>query len=145
MSQRTQEKNKRPSVFNSYVPWTVGFWQLQVSTPGAWGDVEAMKSVQEIKVTPSCGNVFADLDLPDPELLLAKAKLSIKIERLIKERRLTQAKAAKLMGLTQPNVSDLLRGRMDGFTLDRLFRCLDALGQEVEIIVRPKPAAQTAA
>ena len=104
-----------------------------------------MKSVQEIKVTPSCGNVFADLDLPDPELLLAKAKLSIKIERLIKERRLTQAKAAKLMGLTQPNVSDLLRGRMDGFTLDRLFRCLDALGQEVEIIVRPKPAAQTAA
>ncbi len=102
-----------------------------------------MKSVQEIEVTPSCGNVFADLDLPDPELLLAKAKLSIKIERLIKERRLTQAKAAKLMGLTQPNVSDLLRGRMDGFTLDRLFRCLDALGQEVEIIVRPKQAAQT--
>ena len=102
-----------------------------------------MKSVQEIEVTPSCGNVFADLDLPDPELLLAKAKLSIKIERIIKERHLTQAKAAKLMGLTQPNVSDLLRGRMDGFTLDRLFRCLDALGQEVEIIVRPKQAAQT--
>lgn len=96
----------------------------------------------KIEVTPSCGNVFADLDLPDPELLLAKAKLSIKIERLIKERRLTQAKAAALMGLTQPNVSDLLRGRLDGFTLDRLFRCLDALGQEIEIIVRPKRALQ---
>ena len=41
-------------------------------------------------------------------------------------------------GLTQPNVSDLLRGRLDGFTLDHLFRCLDALGQEVEIVVRPK-------
>ena len=104
-----------------------------------------MKSVQEIKFTPSCGNVFADLDLPDPELLLAKAKLCVKITRIIRERRLTQAKAAKLMGLTQPNVSDLLRGRMDGFTLDRLFRCLDALGQEVEIIVRPKQAVQTAA
>ena len=101
--------------------------------------------IEDIEITSSCGNVFADLDLPDPELLLAKAKLFIKIERLIKERRLTQAKAAKLMGLTQPNVSDLLRGRLDGFTLDRLFRCLDALGQEVEIIVRPKQAAQTAA
>ena len=93
---------------------------------------------KEIEVTPSCGNVFADLNLPDPELLLAKAKLCVKISRLIKERRLTQKQAAKLMGLTQPNVSDLLRGRLDGFTLDRLFRCLDALGQEVEIVVRPK-------
>ena len=96
---------------------------------------------EEIEVTPSCGNVFADLGLPDPELLLAKAKLSIKIERLIKERRLTQKQAAKLMGLTQSNVSDLLRGRLDSFTLDHLFRYLDALGQEVEIIVRPKRAA----
>ncbi len=104
-----------------------------------------LENEEEIEVTPSCGNVFADLDLPDPELLLAKAKLCVKISRIMRERHLTQAKAAKLMGLTQPNVSDLLRGRLDGFTLDRLFRCLDALGQEVEIIVRPKQAAQTAA
>jgi predicted XRE-type DNA-binding protein len=97
---------------------------------------------EELGSIPSCGNVFADLNLPDPELLLAKAKLSIKIERLIKERRLTQKQAAKLMGLTQPNVSDLLRGRLDDFTLDHLFRCLDALGQEVEIIVRPKKAKE---
>ena len=100
---------------------------------------------EEMGSTPSCGNVFADLNLPDPELLLAKAKMSIKVERLIKARRLTQSQAAKLMGLTQPNVSDLLRGRLDGFTLDRLFRCLDALDQEVEIIVRPKKSLQTAA
>ena len=100
---------------------------------------------EEIEITPSCGNIFADLDLPDPELLLAKAKLSIKIEKLIKERRLTQKQAAKIMGLTQPNVSDLLRGRLDGFTLDRLFRCLDALGQEIEIVVRPKRTLQTTA
>ena len=96
--------------------------------------------IDDLTITPSCGNVFADLDLPDPDLLLAKAKMCLKISRLIKERRLTQKKAAKLMGLTQPNVSDLLRGRLDGFTLDRLFRCLDALGQEVEIVVRPKQA-----
>ncbi len=100
---------------------------------------------EELQCIPSCGNVFADLDLPDPELLLAKAKLSIKIERLMKERRLTQKQAAKLMGLTQPNVSDLLRGRLDGFTLDCLFRCLDALGQEIEIVVRPKKANDEAA
>ena len=100
---------------------------------------------EEIEVTPSCGNVFADLDLPDPELLLAKAKLCVKISRLIRERRLTRPKAAKLMGLTPPKVSDLLRGRLDGFTLDHLFRCLDALGQEVEIVVRPKRSLQGAA
>lgn len=92
----------------------------------------------DVTITPGCGNIFADLDLPEPELLLAKAKLSLKIEKLIKERKLTQAQAAKLMSLTQPNVSDLIRGRLDGFTLDRLFRCLEALGQEIEIIVRPK-------
>ena len=106
---------------------------------------EMLTEDEEIEVTPSCGNVFADLGLPDPELLLAKAKLSVKIERLIKERRLTQKQAAKLMGLTQPNVSDLLRDRLDGFTLDRLFRCLDALGQEIEIVVRPKKTDKEAA
>jgi len=106
---------------------------------------ETTRIDEEIDSTPSCGNIFADLDLPDPDLLLAKAKLSIKIERLIKERSLTQTKAAKLMGLTQPNVSDLLRGRLDGFTLDRLFRCLEALDQEIEIIVRPKRTLQTTA
>ena len=100
---------------------------------------------EEIEVTSSCGNVFVDLDLPDPELLLAKAKLCAKISRIVRERRLTQKQAAKLMGLTQPNVSDLLRGRLDGFTLDRLFRCLDALDQEIEIIVRPKHPVQIAA
>ena len=102
-------------------------------------------TVEEIESEPSCGNIFADLDLPNPDLLLAKAKLSIQIERLIKERKLTQKQAAKLMGLTQPNVSDLLRGRLDGFTLDRLFRCLEALDQEIQIIVRPKQTTQTAA
>jgi predicted XRE-type DNA-binding protein len=98
----------------------------------------------DVTITPNCGNVFADLELPDPELLLAKAKLATKIEHLIKERRLTQSNAAKLMGLTQPNVSDLIRGRLDGFSLDRLFRCLDALDQEIDIVVRPKRVSQDA-
>ena len=93
-----------------------------------------------MEVTQSCGNIFADLSLPNPDLALAKATLSIKIEDVIQERGLTQAQAAKLMGLTQPNVSDILRGHLDGFTLDRLFRCLEALGQEIELVVRPRKA-----
>lgn len=100
--------------------------------------------VDDETITPSCGNVFADLGLPDAELLFAKANLGLKITRITRERKLTQARAAKLMGLTQPNVSDLIRGHLDGFTLDRLFRCLEALGQEVEIIVRPKRVSEEA-
>ena len=96
------------------------------------------QELEEMEVTPSCGNIFADLGLPDPELALAKAKLSLTIERIIKERGLTQAQAASVTGLTQPNISDILRGYLDGFTLDRLFRCLEALDQEIEIVVRPR-------
>ena len=83
------------------------------------------------------GNVFADLGLPNPELAIAKAKLVQRIRDLIAERELTQASAAKLLGLDQPKVSALTRGRVEGYSIDRLFRFLNALGQRVEITVRP--------
>src|SRR5437588_12152127 len=83
------------------------------------------------------GNVFADLGIPNPDLALAKAQLVQRIRDLIAERKLTQAKAAELLGLDQPKVSALVRGRVEGYTLDRLFRFLNALGQRVEITVRP--------
>lgn len=92
------------------------------------------------------GNVFADLGIPDPDLALAKAKLVQCIRDLIAERKLTQAKAADLLGLDQPKVSALVRGRVQGYTIDRLFRFLTALGQRVEITVCPKaknPEART--
>jgi predicted XRE-type DNA-binding protein len=82
------------------------------------------------------GNVFADLGIPNPDLALAKAQLIQRIRDLIAERRLTQAKAAELLGLDQPKVSALVRGRVEGYTIDRLFRFLTALGQRVEIRVR---------
>ncbi len=82
--------------------------------------------------------MFADLDLPNPDLALAKAELVQRIRNLISERHLTQAKAAALLGLDQPKVSALVRGRVEGYTIDRLFRLLYALGQRVEITVRPK-------
>lgn len=81
--------------------------------------------------------MFADLNLPNPELALAKAELVQRIRGLIAERKLTQVKAAKLLGLDQPKVSALGRGRVEGYSIDRLFRFLNALGQRVEITVRP--------
>ena len=84
------------------------------------------------------GNVFRDLGLPNPDLLLAKAHLVQQIRDLIEERKLTQAKAATLLGLDQPKISALARGRTDGYSIDRLFKFLNLLGQDVEITVRPK-------
>jgi predicted XRE-type DNA-binding protein len=81
--------------------------------------------------------VFADVGLPHPELAFAKAELVQRIRDLIAERKLTQVKAAKLLGLDQPKVSALVRGRVEGYSLDRLLRFLSALGQRVEITVRP--------
>ena len=93
----------------------------------------------DLKVTPSSGNVFADLGLPDADQLLVKADLVIEITRVIEERGLTQAQAAEILGVDQPKVSALVRGRIDGFSLERLYRFLNALGRDVEIVVRPAP------
>ncbi|HET8656738.1 MAG TPA: helix-turn-helix transcriptional regulator [Longimicrobiaceae bacterium] len=94
------------------------------------------------KYTESSGNVFADLGLPDADELLSKADLAIQISRIIDERALTQAQAAELLGIDQPKVSALVRGRLEGFSIERLTRFLNALGQDVEIVVRPKPRAE---
>ena len=83
------------------------------------------------------GNVFRDLGLPNPDLLLAKALLVQQIRDLIQQRKLTQAKAADLLGLDQPKISALVRGRTDGYSIDRLFKFLNLLGHDVEIRVRP--------
>jgi predicted XRE-type DNA-binding protein len=92
---------------------------------------------EPVRVEQGSGNVFADLGLSNPDLILAKAELVQRIRELIEERRLTQVKAAKLLGLDQPKVSALVRGRVEGYSIDRLFRFLNALGQRVEITIRP--------
>ncbi len=91
-------------------------------------------------VVLSGGNVFADLQLPNPELALAKAEIVLRIQQILEERRLTQSQTAKLLGLDQPKVSALVRGRVQGYSLDQMFRFLNALGQDVEITVRPVSA-----
>src|SRR5262249_48083898 len=85
----------------------------------------------------SRGNVFADLGLPNPEQELLKAKLTLQIYRLIKKRGLKQAEAGKILGIKQPHVSSLMRNRSGSFSVERLMDFLTALGQDVEITVRP--------
>ena len=90
-----------------------------------------------IRVEKSRGNVFADLGIPNPERELLKAELTLKIYRLIKARGLTQAQAADILGIKQPHVSALMRNRSGTFSVERLMDFLTALGQDVEITVRP--------
>jgi len=82
------------------------------------------------------GNVFADLGVAHPEEALAKAELAHKITETIARRQLTQAQAAALLDVDQPKISALTRGRLAGFSLDRLVRFLVLLGNDVEIVVR---------
>jgi predicted XRE-type DNA-binding protein len=85
------------------------------------------------------GNVFADLGLPDAEERLAKAELARQIEHIVKRKRLTQEKTAKILGISQPKVSALLRGKLAGFSMDRLFKFLMDLDQDIEIRIKSKP------
>ena len=85
----------------------------------------------------SSGNVFADIGLPNAEEHLIKAKLVLKIDGLMRARGLKQAEAAKLFGVKQPDVSKMLAGDFRQFSVERLLRFLVALGQDVEIVVKP--------
>jgi predicted XRE-type DNA-binding protein len=96
-----------------------------------------MKRKNSILVEESSGNVFRDLGFPDPERELLKARLTLQIYRLIKRRGLTQTEAGKILGIKQPHVSGLMRGQSGAFSAERLMDFLTALGQDVEITVRP--------
>jgi len=93
-------------------------------------------------VTEGSGNVFADLGLDDADELLAKAKLAVQIADIIDQRGLNQREAAAVLGVDQPKISALTRGRLEGFSIERLFRFLNALGAAVEIRVAPDAGDQ---
>ena len=97
---------------------------------------------KRIRTRKSGGNVFADLGLPYPEQELLKAKLTLQIYRLIKRRGITQTEAGKVLGIKQPHVSALMRNRAGAFSVERLMDFLTALGQDIEITVRPTRKAQ---
>ncbi len=93
-------------------------------------------------VTPSTGNVFKDLGVALPEEALARAKLAAKIAGILETRQLSQTAAARLLGIDQPKVSALLRGKLAGFSTERLMRFLTALGTNIDIVVRERPRAK---
>ena len=95
--------------------------------------------MQAIKVQMGSGNVYADLGLPDADAMLIKAQLVIKIAELIKRKGLTQTQAGQLLGLPQPKVSALLRGRFRGVSERRLLDCLTRLGSDVQVVVKATP------
>ena len=86
------------------------------------------------------GNVFADLGFPDADAHLVKAELVSRIDDIVRDRGLTQTEAARLMGLSQPDVSRLLRGDFREYSLERLLRLLNALGRDIDIVIR-KPSS----
>jgi predicted XRE-type DNA-binding protein len=97
---------------------------------------------EDLQQSIGSGNVFEDLDLPDAGELMAKAKLAAQVGSIIRHRHLTQAAAAELLGISQPRVSDLVRGRLDRFSLATLLQFLLALDRDVEIVIRKKPRSR---
>jgi predicted XRE-type DNA-binding protein len=94
------------------------------------------------KITRSSGNIFADLGLENPQEHYVKAHLVMLISKMIESQRLTQGEAASLIGLRQPDMSKLLRGRFEGFSLERLLKFVRALGSDVEIKIKPSRPKQ---
>jgi predicted XRE-type DNA-binding protein len=88
--------------------------------------------------TVSSGNIFADLEVANPEEAQTKAELARRINSIIERRGLTQVQAGEVLGISQPKVSALARGRLTGFSIERLFRFLVALDSDVEITVKSK-------
>jgi predicted XRE-type DNA-binding protein len=96
---------------------------------------------RKIEIYEGSGNVFADLGLPNPEERLLKANIVSELHRLIKQRGLTQVKAAKLVGIHQPDLSLLLRGDFDDYSVERLMKMLTAFEHDIEIVMKPSRKA----
>src|SRR5260370_37393421 len=94
--------------------------------------------MRKARAKQGSGNVFADLGLPNPEQELLKARLTLQIYEVVKQRGLTQARAGEILGIKQPHVSALMRNRAGNFSIGRLLEFLTALGQDVEITLTPR-------
>jgi predicted XRE-type DNA-binding protein len=93
---------------------------------------------RKIKVEKGAANIFADLGLPDAETHFLKAQIVSEIYRLTRERKLTQAQAGKLLGISQPEVSRMFKGTFREYSVDRLIGFLTVFDQDVEIVVTPR-------
>jgi predicted XRE-type DNA-binding protein len=102
--------------------------------------VKKTHRLAEDSVTESSGNVFADLGIKDAAAYFAKSVLAIHIQRVIEKHHLKQDEAGRILGINQPKVSAIIKGRLDGFSTKRLFRFLNALGVQADISKRPNNA-----
>ncbi len=98
-------------------------------------------TVSETAVETGSGNVFADLGLADADAHIVKAELVTRIDAIVRQRGITQAEAGRLLGLSQPDVSRLLRGDFQEYSLERLLRLLTALGRDIDIVIRQPRSA----
>lgn len=94
------------------------------------------------EIEQGSGNVYADLATPDAEEMLVKARLASKICSIIKARHLTQMQAAEILGLPQPKISDMIRGRFRGISETKMIECLARLGRDVQIVVKAAPRSR---
>lgn len=99
----------------------------------------------KIKIVPSSGNVFADLGILNAEEKHTKARLAVAINQILSGLGLSQAAAARRLAINQPKISALANYRLEGFSVERLMHFLNALGRDVEIVIRPKPRSRRAA
>ncbi len=89
------------------------------------------------KIEKGSMNIYADLGMTDADEMLVKAQLAAKIAEIIKLRKLTQTQAASLLGMTQPKLSNMLRGRFRGISEAKMLECMTLLGRDVQIVVKP--------
>ena len=101
------------------------------------------KVIRGVPVEEGSGNVYTGLRYPDSGATLVKARLAAKIGEIVQRRGLTQAQTAEVLGLTQPKVSALLKGRFRGISEHRLLECLTRLGRDVHIVIKPAPRSRS--
>ena len=99
----------------------------------------------EMQITRGTRNLFADLGYADAEERQTKLRLAYALDQIIEKRHLTQAAAARLLGITQPKVSALRHYKLDGFSVERLMGFLTALDRDIEIVIKKKPRSRAAA
>src|ERR1035441_7445857 len=104
--------------------------------------MKKQRVVRGIPVEEGSGNVYTDLRYRDSESMLVKAQLAAKIAEILQRRALTQARAAEILGLTQPKVSAILKGPRRGISHHLLLECLPGWGRNVQIVIKPPPRSR---
>jgi predicted XRE-type DNA-binding protein len=105
----------------------------------------ARRRGESVTIARGSTNVFEDLGYPDAAERQAKLRLAYALNRVLEDRQLSQADAAKAMGVTQPKVSALRHYKLAGFSVERLMNLLTALDQDIEIVIRKKPSSRKTA